>query len=315
MKPVVFIDGSEGTTGLRISDRLSGRDDIELIKISEEKRKDPEEISKFINESDITFLCLPDAASIEAVSLVKNEKTTILDTSTAHRVNDDWAYGLPELSGKQLEKIRSSKRIAVPGCHATGFISLVYPLVASGLVKKDAVLSATSISGYSGGGKKAIAQYEAEKDNPIFAAPRQYALAQHHKHLAEMKKISGLSSKPVFMPYICNFYSGMEVSVPLSADVFTRRCGLEDIVSAYRETYGGKAFYGISGPESDAVAGNFLSAASKSGKDSIDILVYGNEDRIVVTALFDNLGKGASGAAIECMNISLGFDPAKGLSL
>ena len=315
MKPVVFIDGSEGTTGLRIADRFSERDDIELIKISEDKRKDPEEISKFINESDITFLCLPDAASKEAVGLVKNEKTRILDTSTAHRTNEAWAYGLPELSKEHEERIVSGKRIAVPGCHATGFISLVYPLVASGLLKKDASLSATSISGYSGGGKKAIAQYEEHKDDPLFIAPRQYALAQQHKHLVEMKAVTGIANAPLFMPFICSFYSGMEVSVPLSSDMFTGKMSLEGILSVYEKTYGGKEFYKVHGPESELVAGNFLSAALMSGRDSIEILVYGNEERAVVTALFDNLGKGASGAAIECMNLMLGFAPSKGLTL
>lgn len=315
MKPKVFIDGSEGTTGLKIHERFAKRTDIELITIDHELRKDEHEIAKCINASDITFLCLPDAAAVAAVGLVDNEDVRILDTSTAHRTNDGWAYGFPELSDAHREKVRCSKRVAVPGCHATGFISLVYPLIHSGLLSSNALLSAVSISGYSGAGKKAIAQYSDEKRSTLLEAPRQYALAQEHKHMKEMKAISGLEHEPVFLPFICDYYSGMEVSIPLHRQQLKENTTIADIYNVYREYYGEKKLFSIVEPDSGLIAGNFLSACELSGRDIIQIMVYGNENRLVVTSRFDNLGKGASGAAVQCMNIMLGLAEEEGLEL
>lgn len=305
----VFIDGKSGTTGLKIADRLKEREDISLITLKEEERKDPEARKKAINESDITFLCLPDDAAREAVSFIENPDTVIIDTSTAHRTEAGWAYGFPELSDEHYEKIKLSGKIAVPGCHAGGFIALVYPLVKAGVIAKDSELVCTSITGYSGGGKKMIAEYEAEERSPLLSAPRQYALGQTHKHLKEMKGITGLSKEPVFCPFVADFYSGMEVTVPL----FKSKIGasIDDIKKIYEESYKGPIVSCDSEPGTDG----FLSAASLSGLDSMKIGVLGNSDRILLTAVYDNLGKGASGAAIECMNIVLGTDKTKGLDL
>lgn len=305
----IFIDGKSGTTGLKIADRLKEREDISLITLAEEERKNPEARKKAINESDITFLCLPDDAAREAVTLTENPDTVIIDTSTAHRTEEGWAYGFPELSEDFYEKIKASKRIAVPGCHAGGFIALVYPLVKAGVIAKDSELVCTSITGYSGGGKKMIAEYEAEERSPLLSAPRQYALGQTHKHLKEMKGITGLSKEPVFCPFVADFYSGMEVTIPL----FKSRTGasFEDIRKIYEESYKGP----IVSYSPDLGRDGFLSAASFSGLDSMKIGVLGNSDRILLTSVYDNLGKGASGAAIECMNIVLGADKTKGLDL
>lgn len=321
----VFINGSEGTTGLRIKERFEGRNDIELIPIEESLRKDPVEISKKINESDITFLCLPDAAAIEAVSLVKNDKVRIIDASTAHRTNPDWAYGFPELSPEFRDKIKNGKRIAVPGCYATGFISIVYPLVASGILPKEALVKCFSMSGYSGAGKKAIAQYEgedrfvgrdskAEKPGEL-DSPREYALAQQHKHLKEMVKISGLDTTPIFSPIICDYYSGMLVSVPVFADEFTRKVSLNELRDIYAKHYEGEQFVKVLATDDELITGNFVPANGMSGRDDLQLLITGNEERFVISARFDNLGKGASGAAVQCMNIMLGLPEETGLKL
>ena len=304
----IFIDGSAGTTGLRIRERLSERDDIELILLSEEKRKDTEARREALNTADVAFLCLPDAAAIEAVSLVENPNTAIIDTSTAHRTAIGWEYGFAELSGRR-ERIATSKRIANPGCHASGFVALVEPLVRAGVISSDAALTAYSLTGYSGGGKKMIAEYEADGRDVLFDAPRMYGLSQKHKHLPEMSAICELANAPIFCPVVAPFYSGMEVTVPL----FAKELGgdIERIREIYREYYTG----GLVGFVENADEGGFLSAAALSGRDDMQITVCGNDDRILLVARFDNLGKGASGAAIQNMNILLGVDEATGLNV
>ena len=317
MKTKVFIDGSEGTTGLRIFERFQGRDDIEILKIDPELRKDPAERSKMINSSDITFLCLPDVAAREAVSLVdsSNDHVVIIDASTAHRTEPGWAYGFPELSDAHREAISKGNRIAVPGCYASGFISLVYPLIASGILPKDYPVSSFALSGYSGAGKKTIAVYESEDRPSEFASGREYALTQQHKHLKEMKAITGLTRTPLFSPIIDDYYSGMVVSVPLYADMLSKKVTPADLLSFYREYYKGQKFIEVAKDDDETAASGFLAGNGLSGWDGLKIYVTGNEERIVVSSQFDNLGKGASGAAIECMNINLGCDAAKGLNL
>lgn len=304
----VFIDGSAGTTGLRIYDRLAERKDISLITLSDEHRKDINYRKEALNNSDVSFLCLPDAAAIEAESLIENESTVVIDTSTAHRTADGWTYGFPELSGMR-EKIRSSKRIANPGCHASGFIALIRPLVENGIVSPDCELSAFSVTGYSGGGKKMIADYEADEQSVLLTAPRMYGLTQTHKHLPEMVKISKINVSPVFCPVVAAFYSGMEVTVPLFASQING--GVADIKKVYSEYYSSAIVrYCDSADEN-----GFLSAAALSEKDSMQISLFGNDERIILCARYDNLGKGASGAAIQNMNIVLGVDETTGLSL
>ncbi len=307
----IFIDGKAGTTGLRIYDRLANRDDLSIITLSEEERKNTEARRKALNQADVAFLCLPDAAAVEAVSLVENPNTVIIDTSTAHRTLEGWAYGFPELSPSHEAAVKRSRRIAVPGCHAGGFIALVYPLVEAGILSRESLLTCHSITGYSGGGKKMIAEYEADEPDPLLAAPRQYGITQEHKHLREMRAITGLSSFPIFSPIVSNFYSGMEVTVPLFASQLEPGFTVEDIRRVLRETYTGP----IVSYADTADANGFLSAATRSGKDSMTITVAGNEERILLTALYDNLGKGASGAALECMNLVLGLDRTLGLDL
>lgn len=314
-KVKVYIDGSEGTTGLRIFERFQERDDVEIIKINPELRKDPAERAKMINASDITFLCLPDAASIEAVSLCTNPEVKIIDASTAHRTNPDWAYGFPELSAALKEKIQNSKRIAVPGCHASGFMSCVYPLVASGLMPKDYPVVCFSLTGYSGGGKKMIAQYEGEDRPTELDAPREYGLTQVHKHLKEMKAITGLENEPIFTPIVDDYYSGMVVSIPVFTNKLTKKMTLAEIRAFYEQYYVGKKFIHVLNEEETAALGGFLAGNSRSGWDGMDIVIVGNDDRITINACFDNLGKGASGAAIQCMNLAIGAAEDTGLVL
>ena len=315
MKTKVFIDGSEGTTGLRIYERFQKRDDIEILHINPELRKDPQERKKMINASDITFLCLPDAAAKESVALVENENVVIIDASTAHRTENGWAYGFAELSKEHRAAIKEGKRIAVPGCYATGFISLVYPLVAGGILPKDYPVSSFALSGYSGAGKKTIAVYESEDRPGEFSSGREYALTQQHKHLKEMKAITGIERTPLFSPIIDDYYSGMVVSVPLYADMLSKEMTPESLLAYYAQYYQGEQFIKVSAPDDEIAAGGFLAGNGLSGWDGLKIYVTGNEERIVVSAQFDNLGKGASGAAIQCMNIVLGCDEAKGLDL
>ncbi len=307
----VFIDGSAGTTGLRIRQRLRTREDLELVTLPEQTRKDPAARAEALNSSDLAFLCLPDAAAREAVSLVKNENTILLDTSTAHRTAPGWAYGFPELSVDHAQAVRSSKRIAVPGCHASGFIALVYPLVAAGYLTPDVLLTCFSLTGYSGGGKKMIAQYE-EQDRPdSYGAPRQYALSQQHKHLPEMQAVTGLQHAPVFCPIVADFYSGMEVTVPVFRQQFKKTAAPEALREFYRRWYDGGLVHVADYADPDG----FLSANALQGKDTMELYVSGCDERLLLTARYDNLGKGASGAAIECMNYVLGLDPAAGLEL
>lgn len=307
----IFIDGSAGTTGLRIAERLESRADIELIRLTEENRKDLNARKQAINEADIAFLCLPDAAAIEAVSLIDNPNTCVLDTSTAHRTNPQWAYGFPELSAGHYEKIKNSKRIAVPGCHASGFISLVYPLVEAGVLKKDSLLSCVSLTGYSGGGKKMIAEYEDFEKDPLLCAPRQYGLTQSHKHLPEMVGVTGLENAPAFMPIVGDFYSGMEVTIPIFPSMLKEGATIDDIKNIYREKYTGPIVNYVEEFDENG----FASANKLECKDSMEIAVSGNEDRILLISRYDNLGKGASGAAVECMNILLGCEITTGLEI
>lgn len=315
MKTKIFIDGSEGTTGLRIYERFEGRDDVELLKISSELRKDVNERKRLINESDITFLCLPDAAARESVSLVENDHVRIIDTSTAHRTEEGWAYGFAELSGAHRDAIRDGKRIAVPGCYATGFISLVYPMITKGILPADYPVSAFGLSGYSGAGKKVIAAYEAEERPADFDAPREYALTQQHKHLKEMKKITGLTKEPLFSPIICDYYSGMVMSVPLYTEMLNGNQTVETVHKMFTDFYEGEKFIKVMPLDAEAGEGNMLAGNACSGWDGLRIFVTGNEERIVISSQFDNLGKGASGAAIQCLNVMLGCEEDKGLNL
>lgn len=305
----VFIDGSAGTTGLRIAERLENRKDITLIKLSEEDRKNTDARKKALNEADIAFLCLPDAASREAITLIDNPNTVVLDTSTAHRTNSDWAYGFPELSQSHYEKVKTSKRIAVPGCHASGFIALIYPLVEKGIISKEALLSCFSLTGYSGGGKKMIAEYEGENRDKLLDSPRQYGITQTHKHLPEMTKICGIENAPAFIPVVGDFYSGMEVTVPLFASQINGSA--EDVKNAYKEKYNGPLVKYVE----DFSENGFVASNKLSFNDGMEISVSGNDERILLIARYDNLGKGASGAAIECMNIVLGTDEITGLEV
>lgn len=307
----VFVDGREGTTGLRIIDRLKNRKDIELMLISEDKRKDSEERRKYLNSCDIAFLCLPDNAAIEAVSMVENENVRIIDTSTAHRTDPDWVYGFPELKRELAEKLPYAKRVAVPGCHASGFNALVSPLVEAGVISDDALITCFSLTGYSGGGKKMIAQYENDKQEEMNSA-RIYALGQTHKHLPEMAAVSGLKNAPVFSPIVDDYYSGMLVTVPFFKSQV--KGGIEAVKSAYIKKYADKKFIDVSDIDGNLI-GNMLGSNNLSGKDKMQIFVTGNEERFTVSARFDNLGKGASGAAVQCMNIMLGFDETEGLDL
>lgn len=305
----VFIDGSAGTTGLRIRERLEGRSDITLITLPEELRKDPGARKEALNSCDAAFLCLPDGAAMEAVAMVENPHVTILDTSTAHRTDPRFSYGFPELSAAHREKVASSNRIAVPGCHASGFIALVYPLIEAGVLSADARLSCFSLTGYSGGGKKMIAEYEASDRSPLLKAPRQYALGQAHKHLKEMAAVTGLNQFPLFSPIVADFYSGMEVSVPLFRSEI--KAGAEEIKEIYRKKYTTEIVCFSENASEDG----FLSAAAMTGLDSMQITVHGNEERILLSARYDNLGKGASGAAIECMNLRFGLPADEGLKI
>jgi len=304
----VFIDGSQGTTGLRIVQRLSQRKDIELLSIPEEKRKDPAARKEMLNACDVALLCLPDAAAIEAADMIENPNVRVLDTSTAHRTDPKWVYGFPELSAQHRARILASKRIAVPGCHASGFIALVHPLVKAGILPRDALLTCHSITGYSGGGKKMIAEYEAEDRDILLSAPRQYGLGQTHKHLKEMQLISGIDYKPMFSPIVSDFYSGMVVTVPVFRQMLKGGAGMEEIKAAYESTYTGPVVVC-----EDKASSGFLAGNAAAGTDRMHICVQGNADRILLTATYDNLGKGASGAAIQLMNLILGANETEGL--
>ena len=304
----VFIDGSAGTTGLRIHERLQDRSDLELIILPDEVRKDDNARRVALHAADIAFLCLPDAAAVQAVALAEGSKTAIIDTSTAHRTADGWVYGFAELPGKR-EALQGAKRVANPGCHASGFVALVEPLVREGLIAADLGLQSFSLTGYSGGGKGMIADYESQGRNPLLDAPRQYGLTQQHKHLKEMVKLCGLAAAPVFCPIVADYYSGMEVVVPLF--VKDLKGNPEDVKQLYKSCYHTAMVH----YEEAADESGFLSANALSGRDDMQITVCGNEDRILLVARFDNLGKGASGAAIQNMNIMLGLDETTGLNV
>lgn len=308
MMKKVFIDGSNGTTGLRIYDRLLEYKEVELITLPEELRKNTEARLKAINSSDITFLCLPDEAAKEVVQKA-NENVIIIDTSTAHRTEEAFAYGFPELGEPFLEKIKSSNRIAVPGCHASGFIALIYPLIEEGIISKDEVLSCFSLTGYSGGGKKMISEYEDINKDVLLDSPRQYGIKQNHKHLKEMQAICKLNEAPIFSPVVASYYSGMEVTVFLSKKQI--KGSIEDIKNIYRKKYNDEFVTYVESLDDKG----FIACNKLSGYDNMLISCEGNEDRIILIALYDNLGKGASGAALECMNIKLGFNKKEGLNL
>lgn len=306
----VYIDGQEGTTGLKILERFKNRNDIELLRIDEDKRKDNDERKKLINSSDYTFLCLPDAAAREAVAMA-DEKVRIIDASTAHRTNPDWAYGFPELGKEFREKIAKSNRVAVPGCYASGFASMVYPLVKLGIMPADYPVSVHAVSGYSGAGKKAIAVYESPDRPAEFDSPRQYALTQQHKHLPEMQKICGLEYAPAFNPLVCDYFSGMVVSLPIHTRLLTKKYTADDIRKALAEYYADSFFVKVM-PENEPQDG-FIGANNLSGTNFMEIFVNGNEERLIICSRLDNLGKGASGAAIQCLNIMMGIDEKTGL--
>ncbi len=302
----VFIDGKEGTTGLKIFLRIKMREDLILLEIPEDKRKDVDFRKKLINESDVTFLCLPDDAAKESVSLLENPDTIIIDASTAHRTNPDWVYGFPEIIG--YEKIKSSKKIAVPGCHASGFVSLVYPLIKGGLINPDYPFVCHSETGYSGGGKSLIAEYNNPNRDKGFCSAVQYALGQNHKHQPEMKYVCNLTRTPIFNPTLGDYYSGMLVSVPLYTDLMAKKSNVDSLYQYYADFYKGKKIISVEKYDKNRLPANML-----EGKDSMFIAISGNEERILLAAVFDNLGKGASGAAVQCMNIALGIEESLSL--
>ncbi|MDO4804702.1 MAG: N-acetyl-gamma-glutamyl-phosphate reductase [Lachnospiraceae bacterium] len=310
MKTKVYIDGQVGTTGLQIFERIGTRDDLDLLRIDEDKRHDLDERKKFLNSADIVFLCLPDAGAIEAVSLIENPAVRVIDASTAHRTSDGWTYGFPELSKEQRAAIARSKRVANPGCHATGLIASVAPLIRMGILPDDYPVACYSLTGYSGGGKKMIAQYESENRDEKLASPCIYGLTLRHKHVPEMQKMTGLKHAPVFMPVVDDYYKGMATSIMLQNRLLMGRPGAADICKILQDYYAGEHFVTVLPYE--AAPGNIY-ANALAGTNHLRLFVCGNEEQTTVTALFDNLGKGASGAAVQNMNIMLGLDEATGL--
>ena len=314
MSTKVFIDGKEGTTGLQIFERFEKRSNLEILLIDEEKRKDVNERKRLINESDITFLCLPDAAAIEAAALAENPSVRIIDASTAHRTDPAWDYGFPELSAEHRANIAKSKRVANPGCYASGFISIVYPLVKAGVLPEDYPLTAHAVSGYSGGGKKMIAAIEGEDKTFEMQSPRQYALTQQHKHLPEMQKVCGLKYRPMFNPIVDDYYAGMVVSVPLVTRALSKSYTPADIHEILSAHYEGQRFVKVMEPGGkETLPDGFLAANTLAGTNDMQLFVFGSDEQILLCSRLDNLGKGASGAAIQNMNIMLGLDEATGL--
>lgn len=312
MKPNIYIDGQAGTTGLQIYERLGSRQDINLLHIDPDKRKDPAERKKLLNQADLVFLCLPDAAAVEAVGLIENPAVKVIDASTAHRTNPDWVYGFSELSPEHRQNIQASHRVANPGCHATGFISSVYPLVQAGIIARDQFLTCFSLTGYSGGGKKMIAQYEAAEKAESLYSPGLYGLTQAHKHLPEMQKLCGLKKPPVFTPIVDDYYKGMAATVPLHRSQLTGEATLHQVWQALADHYAGEKLVHVA-PEGSADAGSKLYGNARAGDNGLTLVAAGNDERFTITALFDNLGKGASGAAVQNMNIMLGFEETAGL--
>lgn len=311
----VFIDGKEGTTGLRIFERLANRPDLEMLTLPDALRKDQQARKEAIWSADIAVLCLPDAAARESVALAEGSNTRILDTSTAHRVLDGWAYGFPELSAQHRESIIKGQRVAVPGCHASGFISLVTPLTMAGLLPKDAALNCFSLTGYSGGGKKMIAQYEDDDRTDDLDSPRQYGLTQGHKHLPEMTRVPGLTIPPIFAPIVADFYSGMEVTVPLHGSQLNTSRPKQDILDCLKAHYANSPLVQVLDESEIEAMGGFVPSNAMSGKDGMLLMVLGNNERLQLVSLFDNLGKGSSGAALQCLNLMTGMDETLGLNL
>lgn len=309
----VFVDGQEGTTGLRIHEYLAQRSDIEVLRIDAEQRKNPDERARLLNAADVAFLCLPDAASREAAAMINNPNTCLIDASTAHRITPGWAFGLPELAPEQRELLRASKRIANPGCHASAFILAIRPLVDAGLIPDSLTVSATSITGYSGGGKKMIEQYQAAVD-PGLSAPRPYALGLAHKHIPEMTRHTGLAKPPIFMPIVGPFYKGLAASVPLAlADLKPGTTG-QTLQQALEKRYQGEQFIRVMplGDPATLEAG-FFDVQASNDSNRVDLFVFANDAQAIVFARLDNLGKGASGAAVQSMNVHLGIDESLGL--
>jgi len=309
----VYVDGQEGTTGLRINEYLAARQDVEVLRIDPDKRKDPAERSRLLNAADVAFLCLPDAASREAAFMVNNPNTCLIDASTAHRTAAGWAFGLPELAADQRDKIRASKRIANPGCHASAFILAARPLVDAGLLTPDSLVSATSITGYSGGGKSMIAEYESSGD-PKLNSPRPYALGLAHKHLPEMMAHTGLKSAPVFMPIVGKFYKGLLVTLPLHLSTLRAGARAEDLHEALAARYAGERFIRVMPlRDADTLAEGAVDVQACNDTNRVDLFVFANDTQALVMARLDNLGKGASGAAVQSMNVHLGLDEGLGL--
>ena len=314
MKKTVFIDGQHGTTGLKIHERLQKRTDIELVEIPEEKRKDPTVKRKLLNEADIVFLCLPDDAARQAVGMITNNSVCVIDGSTAHRVSEGWVYGFPELNKEQRNLIRTSKRISVPGCHATGFVALLFPLVSRGIVAPDYPVNSFAIAGYSGGGKTMIADYQAANPPQYVLNPRPYALALNHKHVPEMTRVVGLAQPVVFAPTVVNVYNGEIISIPLYSNKITNNLSAADIQKVLAEYYTGERFFKVMPyPADEHLKNGFLTMTDCNETNNIELFVFGGKERILLSARFDNLGKGASGAAVQNMNIILGVDEATGL--
>lgn len=314
MKKTVFIDGQHGTTGLKIHERLALRQDIELVEIPVAKRKDPAARQTLLNEADIVFLCLPDDAARESVSLVKSNKVCLIDGSTAHRVTEGWVYGFPELRKEQRTLIKNSKRIAVPGCHATGFVSMIYPLVAGGILAPDYPVTCNAVAGYSGGGKTMIADYETPGTPSYIKNPRPYSLALNHKHLPEMTKITGLIHPPIFAPTVVNEYKGEIISIPLTVRLLKKQWAAADIRKYLADYYAGEQFIRVMPfPADEYLKNGYMTFTDCNDTNNLDIFVFGNAERVLLNARFDNLGKGASGAAVQNMNLVLGIDEAAGL--
>jgi N-acetyl-gamma-glutamyl-phosphate reductase len=314
MKKTVFIDGQHGTTGLKINEQLNNRKDIELIEIPEANRKDPQAKEKVLNKADIVFLCLPDDAARESVRLIKNKAVCVIDGSTAHRVSEGWVYGLPELNKEQRNLIKNSKRISVPGCHATGFIAMLYPLVAMGIVSPDYPVTCHTTAGYSGGGKAMIAEYQAENVPEYIKNPRPYSLALNHKHVPEMTKITGLTHPVLFAPTVVNVYNGEILSIPLVVSNLKKKLTAAKIRAVLAEYYAGERFIKVMPyPADDYLKNGYMTFTDCNGTNNLEIFVFGNEERVLLSGRFDNLGKGASGAAVQNMNIILGVNEATGL--
>ncbi len=315
MTHTVFVDGQEGTTGLRIHEYLAQRSDIEVLSIDPQRRKDTAERARLLNAADVAFLCLPDDAAREAAALVTNPRTCLIDASTAHRTAPGWAFGLPELALEQRARIRAAKRISNPGCHASAFILLLRPLVDAGIVPAELPISATSITGYSGGGKKMIEQYQ-RGDDPRLAAPRPYALALKHKHIPEMQQHTGLSTKPSFMPIVGNFYKGLAVTVPLHFSQLAPGHSGKDLHRAFAQRYEGERFIRVlplSDPDTLERDAGYFDVTACNDTNRVDIFVFASESQAILIARLDNLGKGASGAAVQAMNVHLGVDEGLGL--